>query len=288
MTRTAVLGTGTMGAGMARSLLREGHDVRVWNRTRAKAEAVAGAAVAGSPAEAVDGAEVVVVMVFDVDAVLAVLGEARDRIGADAVVVQCSTVGPEGAARIDAYARENGLRVLDSPVLGTRKPAEEGSLAMLVSGDPALCEVARPVLEAVGAKIVWAGDRPGAASGLKLSCNAFIASVTAAVAQSLELTSALGLDPRLFLQAIEGGAVDTQYAHIKGPAMLAGRTGEVSFALDGLRKEIDLAVVAAEATGVPTRLLDALRDLYATAAELGHGGDDIGAVFSAFARPEPG
>src|SRR5690349_1245243 len=102
--RTAVLGTGIMGAGMARSLAREGHDVVVWNRTAEKARQVAhdGIAVAGSVAEAVTGADVVITMLFDEDSVLAVADELTGALGPDAVWLQCSTVGPDGARRIAA------------------------------------------------------------------------------------------------------------------------------------------------------------------------------------------
>src|SRR6478609_982461 len=102
--RAAVLGTGIMGAAMARSLAREGHDVSVWNRTRSRADEVAGdrISVCGSVGEAVDGADVVITMVFDTDAVLGVTDELVGALGADAVWLQSSTVGPAGMARIAA------------------------------------------------------------------------------------------------------------------------------------------------------------------------------------------
>src|SRR5918993_326596 len=178
----AVLGTGIMGSGMARSLLRAGHEVRVWNRTadRAKPLAEDGATVAADASEAVRGADVVLTMLFDADSVLQVVGAVVDQIGPDAVWLQTSTIGVDGAERAAAFAAEHGIAALDAPVLGTKAPAEQGTLTVLVSGDPALVDRVRPVLDAIGAKTVVAGDRFGQASALKLACNSFIAVVTAA------------------------------------------------------------------------------------------------------------
>lgn len=205
--RVAVLGTGRMGAGMARSLLRAGLDVVVWNRSpeRARPLAADGAVVVGSAREAVTGADVVVTMLFDADAVLEVVESAADACGAGTVWAQMSTIGLVGTERVAALADRAGLRVLDAPVLGTRQPAEQGALVVLASGDPALRPVVEPAFDAMGSRTLWAGDSLGAGSALKLACNAWVATVTAGVAQSLSLAGALHLDPQLFLDAIAGG-----------------------------------------------------------------------------------
>lgn len=283
MTTVAVLGTGTMGSGMARSLLREGFDVRVWNRTADKARALEsdGATVCSEVGEAVRAADVVVLVVFDAAAVLEVLGQAAELLPADAIVLQCSTIGPEGAERVARFAAEHELQVLDCPVLGTKKPAEDGTLVMLPSGDPALRDKTHGVLDALGAKTVWAGDQPGLGSALKLAANAWIASITAATAQSIGLAQGQGVDPNLFLEAIAGGGADSPYAHVKGKAMIVGNS-EVSFELDGLRKDLALMHQAAVRVGTATGLLNALQDAFASASEAGHGSDDIAAVINTF------
>lgn len=285
-TTVAVLGTGTMGAGMARSCRRAGLEVRAWNRTRDRAQPLAddGVTVCATPAEAVRGADVVVVMLFDEDAVLEVVDQAAGSGGGGAVWLQSATVGPDGAARVEAAARRHGLSVLDAPVLGTRAPAESGSLVYLLSGDPDLVERARPALEAMSSRTVVAGDEPGAASALKLACNAWVASLNAAVGQSVALARGLGLDPQLFLDAIEGGPLDAGYAHAKGAAMMAGDY-DPSFALDGVRKDLALIAGAARAAGVEPSLVEAVDALYAEASRRGHGGDDMAAVHEAFTRP---
>ncbi|GAA4267211.1 NAD(P)-dependent oxidoreductase [Frondihabitans peucedani] len=285
--KVAVLGLGIMGNGVARTLLREGFDVTVWNRSSEKAAPFAdeGATVAGTPAEAVSGADVVLSIVFDADSVLSVLSEAGASVPADAVWVQASTIGLDGTARVVKQAESSGVHLVEAMMLGTKKPAETGALVVLAAGDPDLLAKAQPVLDAIGSKTVTAGSRVGNGSALKLAANAWIASITAATAQSLALAGALGVDPAMFLEAIDGGASDSPYAHLKGESMLAGGF-EPSFALDGLRKDIGLISDAAQSSGVDARLLQALSAVYADASSAGHGGDDIAAVYTAFTPGE--
>src|SRR3954467_4680988 len=134
MTTVAVLGTGKMGAGMARQLLQHGHEVRVWNRSRDKAEPLAGdgATVTDDPAEAVRGADIILTVLFDADSVVEVLEQAADGLDQDTVVVQISTVGLD----IDQLAEKVerlGVRPLDPPLLGPPRPAEQGTLTFLAS-----------------------------------------------------------------------------------------------------------------------------------------------------------
>jgi 3-hydroxyisobutyrate dehydrogenase len=248
----AVLGTGTMGAGMVRSLRRAGLPVRMWNRNAAKAQALTdtGAEALGSPAEAARGADVVLTMVFDADAAIDVIRQARPPGGT--VWLQCSTVGVEGADRTVEVARELGLVLVDSPVLGTKQPAEQGELTVLASGPDDARDRVAPVLDAIGAKTLWVGEA-GAGSRLKMAGNAWLLMVTAGTAQSIALTRALGLDPRDFLAAIEGGPLDLPYAHLKGGQMIEGRH-PVSFGLTGATKDARLIRDALRSAGVSDRL----------------------------------
>ncbi|MBF4582855.1 NAD(P)-dependent oxidoreductase [Curtobacterium sp. VKM Ac-2865] len=278
-----VLGTGAMGAGVAQSLLREGHDVTVWNRSRARAEPLAehGATVADDPGSAVAEAEVVLLTLFDADAVVDVLEQAAGDAPTDTVWVQASTVGVEGSDTVVQIAAKYGVTLVEAMMLGTKTPAEQGKLTMLAAGPSATLDAIDPVLDAIGAKTVRAGERVGEATALKLAANAWIASITAATGQSLAIARALGIDPSLFLQAIEGSASDSAYAHTKGASMMSGEF-PAQFALDGLRKDIGLITDAARANGVSTTLLDALGRVYADASAAGHGKDDIAAVSTAF------
>jgi 3-hydroxyisobutyrate dehydrogenase len=287
MADVAVLGIGTMGAGMAANLLRAGHRVRVWNRSPGRTTPLVeqGAVDAATPADAVQDAEVVLTMLFDLDATRAVVEQAAGRFARGAVWVQSGTVGPDGTGELAEWAQGQGVAFLDAPVLGTKKPAEDGTLVVLASGDRQLEERVASVLDAVSSKVVWAGDAPGAASALKLACNAWVLTITAATAQSLALAAAQGVDPTLFLQAIAGGGTDSAYAQTKGPAMLEGRFSP-AFELDGGLKDLGLIAAAAQANGVPDVLVTAVQDAYRAASEAGHGEEDIAAVYTALSAGE--
>lgn len=280
--QTAVLGIGIMGAGVTRSLLRAGHSVRVWNRSPDKAEALAadGATVATTARDAVHGSDAVLLLLFDTEAVLDVLESIAADAG-EAVVLQCSTIGVDGTRRVAEAAARHGLTVVDAPVLGTRKPAENGALVPLVSGAAVAIDRVEPILDAIGSKTIRAGDTLGDASALKLVCNAWVATLTGALGQSIAMAEGLGLDPSLFLEALTGGATDTPYAHLKGAAMI-DRSYPTSFSVDGVVKDVGLMREAAHEAGVPDDLLAAIAQVFQSTADLGHGADDMAAVRTAF------
>ena len=279
-----VLGTGIMGTGVAHSLLRAGFDVTVWNRTpeRAATLEAEGARLATSARRAVEQADVVITVVFDAQAGLDLLAETASALPAGAVWMQASTVGADGADAIAALADKHGISLVETMMLGTKQPAEEGKLVLLTAGDPGLLARLGPVFDAVSQKVINAGNTVGRATALKLACNAWIATITAATAQSVALTRAQGLDPQLFLEAIKGGAVDCTYAHLKGATMIDGNY-DAQFAVDGLRKDLGLIAEVADRTATATRLVHTLADLYADADAAGHGDDDIAAVYTVLA-----
>jgi 3-hydroxyisobutyrate dehydrogenase len=274
----ALLGTGIMGAGMARNIAGAGLPLVVWNRSRDKAESLSDVAtVAGSVAEAVEGADVVVTMLYDADSVVAVMEETRGHLGADTVWVQQSTVGVEGSDRLVALAEDLGVTYVDAPVLGTRKPAEDGALVVLASGPSSAQPAVQPLFDAIGSRTMWVGEA-GAGSRLKLAANAWVATVLEGVADSLALTRALGLDPQLFLDAVKGGALDAPYVQLKGGAMLADAF-DTSFALDGALKDVDLILAAADGVDLDLGPLTGVRAHLARAVDAGHGEKDMSATW---------
>ena len=284
MTSVAVLGTGIMGAGMARSLLREGLDVTVWNRTVEKAQPLGddGATVAASAAEAVAGADVVISILFDTDAVAATMQPLLPALASrGAVWVQASTVGIEGTDRLAEAAREAGVDVLDVPMLGTRAPAENGQLVVLASGPSSLRPAVDPVFDAIGARTQWVSETVGDASRLKLACNAWIGVMVNGIAQSIALARGLGVDPQQFLDAVDGGALNAPYVQLKGTAMISGDF-TTSFELDGAIKDTDLITAALEEAGIDTTLAVAVRDRFGNASRAGHGAEDMAAVVAAY------
>ncbi len=281
--KIAVLGTGLMGAPIARRLAEAGHDVRAWNRTREKAEGL-GASVARSPGEAVEGADLIVTMLADGPAVAETVEQALASAEQGAVWAQTGTIGIEWTKRLAALAGEHGLLYVDAPVLGTRAPAEQGQLVVLLAGPEKTRGTLEDVLPAISRKQVWLGEEIGAASALKLVLNHWIQNTVENIAETLALAQALGVDPRLFLDSITGGQMDMQYAHVKTEAILAGDL-QPSFTLRLAAKDMSLIVSAARAVGLDLGLGPVTLERMTRAVDLGHGDEDMAATYYA-TRPE--
>ena len=241
--RVAVLGTGIMGAPMARNLAAAGHEVTAWNRSPEKAEGIEGVEAAGSVADAVSGADAVITMLADADAVEQVPG------------------------------------LVDAPVLGTKAPAEEGKLIVLASGPEDARERVDPLFDAIGAKTLWLGEA-GAGSRLKLVINTWLLALTEGLAEAIALAEALDVDPQTFLDAIDGGPVGAPYANLKGKLMIE-RDFPPSFPLELALKDARLALAAAEAQGLRLGALAAVAEQMERAVEAGHGKADMAATIHA-------
>lgn len=279
----AMLGTGTMGAPMAGHVAgRAFGEVRVWNRTRERAEPLAerGCVVAGDVASAVRGADAVVVMLADGDAVLGVLEEALPAMAEGAILVQTSTVGLDATERIALATREAGVTFLDAPVLGTREPAERGELVVFASGPDAAIDRCGGIFEAIGKQTVRLGEA-GAGSRLKLVINAWLVSLTASLAETLALAASLDVEPRRFFRAIQGGPLDAGYAHVKGGAMAERSYEPASFALELALKDARLVLEAAGRSDLPLPVVEAVAAQMARAVEAGFGAQDMAATYEA-------
>jgi 3-hydroxyisobutyrate dehydrogenase len=272
-----VLGTGIMGAPIARNLAAAGHDVTAWNRTLEKAKAIEGVRAAPSPAEAVEGAEVVVTMLADGAAVEDVMGQALDAVPADAVWWQASTVGIEAGERLQALAEERGIAYVDGPVLGTRQPAEEGKLTVFAAGPPAALDRLQPAFDAVAAKTIRLGA-PGEATRTKLVMNHWLLALTTATAETIAFAEAIGVDPQLFLDTIAGGPLDSPYAQLKGKMILEDRVDEPSFGLKMAHKDARLVLEAAGRHGADLGLAPVIEERFARAEQAGLGDYDMAAV----------
>jgi 3-hydroxyisobutyrate dehydrogenase len=190
-----------------------------------------------------------------------------------------STVGVDGADRLASLAKDLGLVYVDAPVLGTKKPAEDGALVVLASGPESAREVVRPLLDAVGSRTVWVGEA-GQGTRLKLVANSWVLTVVEGIAESLTLAKALGVAPEQFLDVVKGGAMDAPYVQLKGKAMLAGDFTP-SFGLDGAAKDAGLIVDAARAAGADLAVIEAVQQHFARALDAGHGDLDMAATYLA-------
>jgi 3-hydroxyisobutyrate dehydrogenase len=283
----AVFGAGgTMGFAMARNLLRAGFAVRAWNRSREKAQPLAddGAVVLDTPAEALQGASVLLTMLSDADAVLDTMQRALASAEArGAIWLQMSTIGERGIERCAELARGHGLELVDAPVSGTKEPAERGQLVIFVSGPEALRERLAPVFEVLAQRTMWVGEA-GAGTRLKIAVNSWLLAVVEGAAETLALAEGLGLDPRLVLDAVAGGPLDLPYLQLKGKAMLERRF-DPSFRLGLAAKDAMLAEESAIDHHLDLPLVRTVRERLQQGAAA-HGEEDVSATYlsSAAAR----
>jgi 3-hydroxyisobutyrate dehydrogenase len=278
----ALLGTGTMGAPMARNLARAGLPVVAWNRTSAKAEALTrdGVRRAATAEAAAAEADVLVTMLADGPVTEAVLIEgALSALPDRAVWVQMSTVGVPAADHLATLAAEHGVPFVDAPVLGSAAPAERGELTVLASGPEEVRDRCAPVFDAVGARTVWLGPA-GTGSRLKVVVNAWLMSTTAALAETIALAERLDVDPESFLDVTNRGGICALYTDLNGPAM-AGRAFPLNFPLEHATKDAALALEAAGNDAAELRVFAATHMQFARAQERGHARSDWAAVIYA-------
>jgi 3-hydroxyisobutyrate dehydrogenase len=284
-TRTiAVLGTGTMGAPMARNLLRAGFGVRVWNRTVAKAAALAadGAQPARTAAAAAANADVLITMLADgaaVEQVTAGPTGALSVLRPGAIWIQMSTVGVQWCDRLAELADCHGVRYVDAPVSGSAGPAARGELEILASAADSARVLAEPIFDVLGRRTVWL-PRRGDGSRLKLALNNWLAVLVEGMAETLTFVGALGLDPHVLLASITGGPLASEYALAKGAAML-DRDFAPGFPLRHAAKDAELALHAADQHAVHLQLTDALLPRWRAAIANSHGGDDVASAVTA-------
>jgi 3-hydroxyisobutyrate dehydrogenase len=279
-TRVALLGTGIMGAAMARNLIAAGLPTTVWDRSQDATAplAEAGARVAASAREAVADAQVMITMLPTADVVTSVVfgGDVTTALTDGAVWAQMGTIGL--TATNDAAARLGQLRpgvlFVDAPVSGSKGPAEAGQLLVLASGPPEAEPVVRPAFSAIGRKTVWLGPA-GQGSRMKLAVNAYMSTLIEGAAEALELAGRLGLDAAQLEEAIEGGPLDAPIADAKLHKMARGDFAP-EFPLEWALKDVDLAIAVAGLN--PPPLLVALSRQWHAAVDAGHGREDVSAA----------
>ena len=277
----AVLGTGLMGAPMARNLLKAGHSLRVWNRTAAKAEALAedGAEVVASPAEAVTGREMVISILTDGGATQAVLESegVLDGLKPGALWVEMSSVKPDEARGQAELLAARGVDHLDAPVSGGTKGAEAGTLAIMAGGPEEVFKRAEPVLAAMG-RPVRVGPS-GAGELAKLANQAVVAVSIGVVAEAMLLIEAGGGDPAAVRDALKGGFADSTILQQHG-----GRMSTRNFVPGGLTssqiKDLDNILEEADALGLMLPMTREVRHRFVRLVEELGGADlDHSALF---------
>lgn len=284
----AVLGTGTMGAAMARNIAAAGMALRVWNRTRSAAAplADAGAVVCASPDDACRGADVVLTILANEAVTTEVMERAGDGLANGMVWLQCCTVAPEGSQRLAAQAERLGVDYIEAPLIGTKEPAVAGTLTILAASPrAAIADRVRPVLDAVGSRTLWL-DALGQPSSLKLAYNAWVLTTVEGIAESLALAEALGVDPALVADVIHGSQLDSDYVRTKGPKMISDDLDAPSFPLDAAAKDAVLITDAARSAGLRLGIAEVVRQRLQLAVREGLGHADVAATYRTL-RPTP-
>jgi 3-hydroxyisobutyrate dehydrogenase len=280
MTKIAFLGTGTMGMPMARNLSTAGFEVRAWNRSSERAKPLAddGAEVLEDAREAARGADLLITMLSDTDAVLATAGPALESLDQAAIWIQMSTIGVSGTERCAELAQQRGIQLVDAPVLGTRQPAEEGKLVILASGPEDVRERCEPAFDALGSRTLWLGQ-VGAGSRCKIVVNGWVVGVVGLLAETIALAETLEVDPQRFFDAVDGGALDLPYARTKGALMIKHSFDDPSWRLALARKDAELILEAASAHGLELPIMEAVAGRLRRAERDGHGDEDIAATY---------
>jgi 3-hydroxyisobutyrate dehydrogenase len=281
------IGLGLMGRGMARCLIRAGYTVRLYNRTRSRAEEVAtlGGTVADSPAEAADGADAVVTMVADPAALIDII-EGKYGVLATirpgTILIDSSTVSPPATLRAAGKLREKGASMLDAPVFGSKNEAEKGDLGFMVGGDPETLEHARPLFEAMGKSVRHIGPS-GMGSYAKLVFNLVVSVTLEAFSEGMALATRAGIDPALMFEILQSARARSGIAEMKGPQILK-RDFTPFFPLRLMNKDLQLALETAHALGVPMPALAATQQVFLASLADGRGDEDFSTIIKHFEK----
>jgi 3-hydroxyisobutyrate dehydrogenase-like beta-hydroxyacid dehydrogenase len=282
-TTYAFIGTGAMGRPMAARLLGAGLPLTVHSRTRDKAEQLVagGARWAGTPREAA-AADVVFTCVTDNDATDQVLfGKDGVTAAKPKFVIDMSTSGPQTAARYGKTLSEHGIGFIDAPVTGGTPRAANGTLTIILAGDPKLIEAAEPALKAMGTSIFVAGREPGQAQMVKLVNNMLNYLAMAATAEAIVLGVKAGLDAKLMLDVLNTGTGKNSATEVKFPKVVLPRTFNYGATNHTVDKDLLLFLDEARELGVRTPIAKNLSDLWHGWAEQ-HSGDDITTIVKLF------
>ena len=282
MARLAFLGMGVMGAPMAGHLSKAGHEVTVYNRTKAKAEAWAktyGGRSADSPAQAAEGAEMVFACVGDDnDARSVTIGDdgAFQAMGSGTIFIDNTTASATVARELSAIAEERGIAFLDAPVSGGQAGAENGALTVMVGGDEAAFAKAEPLMSCYGAKVTHMGPS-GSGQLTKMVNQICIAGLVQGLSEAINFGQNAGLNMDKVLDVISGGAAQSWQMVNRGHTM-AKDEFDFGFALDWMRKDLRICFEEASQNGSPLPVTALVAQYYAMLSERGFGRNDTSAL----------
>ncbi|MCB0211503.1 MAG: NAD(P)-dependent oxidoreductase [Anaerolineae bacterium] len=279
--KVGFIGLGRMGTPMALNLMRAGHLVNVYNRTKEKTAALAeaGASVANSLGEVAQSSEVIITMLSDSAALQAVVlgpNGLLENLQPDAILIDMSTVDPNVSRQVAEAVRGQGAHMLDAPVSGSTTLAEAGTLSIMVGGDEAVHERVRDVLLAMGSKTTHVGPN-GAAAAMKLAVNIVVGVTMQVLAESVILAEQSGISREIAIEVLSNSAVASPFVKYKA-AQLLEPLGPAAFTTALMQKDFTLALDMARDVGVPLPTTAAANEILTMARGLGYGDHDFAAV----------
>jgi 3-hydroxyisobutyrate dehydrogenase len=279
--RVGFCGLGTMGAAMAANLLRAGYPMSAWNRTpgRAAGLVAAGARELASPRDVAAASDIVIVCVSDTPDVEAVLFGPDGIAGGAAngtLVIDCSTIDPAATRRFAALLAEHGVAMLDAPVSGGSEGAQKGTLSIMVGGEPADAERARPVLDAMGRSVTHMGPI-GAGQATKAVNQVILCGTYLGVAEGLVLAMKSGLDVEKVVEALSGGAAQSWVLQNRSGRMIENEY-PLGFKIALHLKDVMIALGMARDTGTALPVTSITAQIENGLLAQGHGDDDISAI----------
>jgi 3-hydroxyisobutyrate dehydrogenase len=276
--RVGLLGVGLMGSAMAHRLLDQGIEVLAWDRDPEKIAPLVerGAERGDEPAEVVRRTDVVITMLPTAPIVLDVVEPLLGDWPEETIWLQMSSVGASEADQLAEVARAHDVTLVDAPVSGSTHPAEEGELTILASGPEPSRATVEPVFEALGSRVLWVGEA-GMGSRLKMAANHWMIAMTAALAESMHLCEAMGLDQRQFVDLLDGGPLGSAYGLMKLDEMLAHEY-PAGFPVRLALKDLELVREVEQSSSAAMPLLDVVHERF-LAADEGHADEDLAAVY---------
>jgi 3-hydroxyisobutyrate dehydrogenase len=263
---------------MAQRLLDQGIEVLAWDRNPEQVAALVerGAKRGDEPAEVVRGADVVITMLPTAPIVLDVVEPLLEDWPEATIWLQMSSVGAAEADQLVEIAQAHHVLLVDAPVSGSTHPAEEGELTILASGPGSSRAAVEPVFEVLGSRVLWVGEA-GMGSRLKMAANHWMIAMTAALAESMHLCEAMGLDQRQFVDLLDGGPLGSAYGLMKLKEMLA-HDYPVGFPVRLALKDLELVREVEQSSNAAMPLLDVVYERFLTADE-DHADEDLAAVY---------
>jgi 3-hydroxyisobutyrate dehydrogenase-like beta-hydroxyacid dehydrogenase len=281
--KVGFIGLGNMGSAIARNLIKKGHTLTVYNRTRSRAEPFAslGARIAETPSETATDAEVLISMLADdaaVEAVIFSLGNAIGALAAGAVHISMSTISVGLSRRLAASHREKQQHYLASPVFGRPDAAAAAKLFIIAAGPAEQIERCRPLFDAIGQKTFIAGEEAHAANVIKLAGNFLITTVIESLAEAFAFGRKFGVDPHAFLDILTNSLFTAPVYQNYGSMIASDNFEPAGFKLPLGLKDNRLLLAAAEEAAAPMPMASLIHDRFVAALARGLGESDWAAI----------